>query len=153
MSISYYIPFSFLVLLAIFAVVYSFIGKQSRKKSIIAFSTGIGSVFIMFLMSIFIFPELEANARYKPEGELKIIWNQADSDYYINYLGRPIKLRDACPEQIGDYIPKELIREIPTVSVYEKTYLPMWGLILSNTPEVHFVHGMDTRINQTIEIK
>lgn len=104
-------------------------------------------------MSIVVHPELKANARYKPDGEVKIVWNQADSEYYINYLGKPIRLRDACPEQFGSYISKDKIREIPNVSIYEKTYMSKWGLILSNDTEPHFVHGKDARIYQTIEIE
>lgn len=153
MSINYYFPFTILLLVLMFAVVNALVGTASKRKAIISASTGIGAILLMAVMSIFLHPKLEANARYKPEGELKIIWNQADAEYYINYQGRPIKLRDACPDQIGDYIPKNRIREIPTVNVYEKTYLPMWGMTLSNDPEVYFVHGEDARIDQTIEME
>lgn len=153
MSLNYYIPFTILILALIFAVIYSLIGEKSNRKSIIAVSISLGSIILLGAMSIFVHPKLEANARYKPDMELKIIWNQADAEYYINYLGRPMKLRDACPEQVGEYIPENRVREIPTVSVYEKTYLPIWGLTLSNNAEHHFVWGQDARIDQTIEME
>jgi len=135
------------------SLIYSFFEDKSKKKSIICAVVSLGSILLLGLMSIFVHPMLESSARYKLSGELKITWNQADSEYYINHLGQPIRLRDACPEQVGDYISKDRIKDIPYVSVYEKTYISQWGLILSNEPKTHFVHGADARINQSIKVE
>jgi hypothetical protein len=153
MSLNYYILLAIPILALITILIYSFIGEPSKKKAFIAIVTTTVSCGLFLLLNIGLKPKLEANARYKPDGKLEVKWNQADSEFYINYLGRPIKLRDACSEQFGTYIDNSKIEKDPYVNVFEKTYIPVWGLTLSNTPEVHFVHGADVRIDQNIEIE
>lgn len=149
---NYYTAFWTLIILAVIVSFFGITNKTKKQRTIISlvvFAFTIGAAFLKFAVK----PELEKQARYLHKGEVSIVWNPADQDYYINYLGTPLKLRDACPDEFGDYIDPQRVKNNMKVNVYEKTYLSKWGLKLATKPQPHFAHGRDVRLEQQAEIK
>lgn len=149
---NYYILFWALIATAAVVSLYGIKPRTKQQRvliSVIVFAFIIASVILKFVVK----PELQKQARYIHKDEIPIVWNPADQDYYINYLGTPLKLRDACPDEFGDYIDPQRIKNNTKVNVYEKTYLSKWGLKLATTPQPHFTHGRDVRLEQQAEIK